>query len=167
MNIFILDEDPVLAAQYLCDKHVIKMLLESFQLLSTVHRTWNNSDIFYKPTHIKHPCTIWLLQSASNYNWLVKHTEAMHQEYVNRYQKHHKSYLQLHRLTKSPPEQLPDIGLTPFVLAMPEVYKRPDPVLSYRLYYVCDKIRICHWKPPSQEPPWFKEILSNLDNLLI
>ena len=38
MNIFILDKDLQIAAQMLCDKHIPKMIIESAQMLSTVHR---------------------------------------------------------------------------------------------------------------------------------
>ena len=38
MNIFILDKDPMKAAMMLCDRHVPKMIVESAQMLSTVHR---------------------------------------------------------------------------------------------------------------------------------
>ena len=166
MNIFILDRDPVLAARYLADRHVVKMTLESFQMLSTVHRVWGSTEGLYKITHLHHPCTVWLLTSASNYRWLVSHVESMHEEYTLRYQKTHKSFRTLYHLVKDPPPQLEDKGLTPFALAMSEVYKREDPVLSYRLYYITDKIRLCHWKSPSQEPPWFRLMLANIDKLL-
>ena len=38
MNIFVLDRNPVIAAQMQCDKHIVKMIVESGQMLSTVHR---------------------------------------------------------------------------------------------------------------------------------
>jgi hypothetical protein len=163
MNIFILDQDPVKAAEYLCDKHVIKMLLESTQMLCTVHRLGGSTDnSLYKAAHIKHPCVIWLCESSGNYNWLVKHLVAMHEQYKLRYHREHKSFTELYHIVKEPPSWLKDIGLTRFALAVPELYKKEDPVLSYRLYYVCSKIEICNWKYPATEPYWFKEILNNI-----
>jgi len=38
MNVFYLDRNPITAAQMHCDKHVVKMILEYAQLLSTAHR---------------------------------------------------------------------------------------------------------------------------------
>lgn len=163
MNIFVLDQDPVKAAEYLCDRHIIKMLLESTQLLCTVHRLGGSTDTrLYKATHTKHPCVVWLCESSSNYNWLVKHLLAMHEQYRLRYNKDHKSFTELYDVVKTPPPWLKDIGLTRFALAMPEVYKKDDPVLSYRLYYVCVKLKICTWKHPAVEPTWIRELINNL-----
>ena len=38
MNIFYVDRDPVKAAQMMCDKHIVKMILESAQMLCTAKR---------------------------------------------------------------------------------------------------------------------------------
>ena len=82
MNLFILNVDPIVAAQDQCDKHVVKMIVESAQMLSTVHRMLDGTetekrsvsgktmtkyyelsddreDILYKACHFNHPCTIW------------------------------------------------------------------------------------------------------------
>ena len=116
MNIFILDEKPQIAAEYHCDKHVVKMILESAQMLSTTH--WlqalqifnkNISDFKrvrdakeflhvnlqenmkppYKMTHVRHPCTIWTTESIENYNWHVKLLFYLCCEYTKRYGKQH------------------------------------------------------------------------------
>jgi len=78
MNIFILSQDPHKAAQYMCDKHVVKLLLESAQILSTV------SQGPYKPTHQNHPCTLWTAQGRDNYHWLVEHALELCREYTHR-----------------------------------------------------------------------------------
>lgn len=167
MNIFILDQDPVKAAEYLCDKHVIKMILESIQMLCTVNRLGGSTDnTLYKATHVKHPCVIWLCESASNYEWLVRHLESMHNQYKLRYNKQHKSFIGLYHIVKNPPPWLKDMGLTKFALAMPESYKKEDPVLSYRLYYICCKLKICTWKYPAVEPFWVRELVNNLTHFL-
>lgn len=156
MNIFILDRDPILAAEYLCDKHIVKMPLESFQMLSTCHYVFNsNLDLIYKPCYINHPCNIWIRKSQSNYNWLVEHTYAMHEQKLIRYEKPHASYVKLYNVLKNPPKGLEDIGLTDFVLAMPDVYKVNDPVQSYRNYYIGDKARFARWTEPAKVPYWF------------
>lgn len=68
MNIFVLDSDPEIAAKYHTDKHVIKMILESAQMMSTVVR-YVGLDAGYKSTHLNHPCTIWARTSLSNWLW--------------------------------------------------------------------------------------------------
>lgn len=119
MNIFVLDEWPHLAAKDHCDKHVVKMFLESAQMLSTACRL-SGLDVGYKATHKNHPCSVWVRQSLQNWCWLRELAYCLNEEYKARYNKpHHKSWLVIESL---PEPDLPDIGLTPFAQAMPEQY---------------------------------------------
>ena len=151
MNIFVLDEKVEKCAEYHCDKHVIKMILESAQMLSAVVRL-NGHDIGYKLTHKNHPCTIWARESLSNYNWLVRLTRLLNYEYRYRYDKdiNHKSY----DLVKTLPiPDLPDIGLTPFAQAMPDQYKNKNAVKAYRDYYINEKSSFLTWTK-RKKPKW-------------
>lgn len=127
MNIFVLHPNPVEAAQMQCDKHVIKMCLETAQMLSTV------SNGPYKPTHAKHPCTLWAGSNLTNYGWLVKHGLALCEEYTHRYGKRHKCQDIIESLA-IPPDHLP-VGITPFAQCMPDECKHIDPIMAYRQYY--------------------------------
>lgn len=153
MNIFILDKEPNKCAKYHCDKHVIKMLLEAAQMLSTVawHYGYNTS---YKPTHFQHPCTQWVAAATANWDWLVKLTAALNKEYQYRFahKVNHKSYDVILQLPKP---KLPQQKRTPFVQVMPELYKNlNDPVLAYRQFYLAEKSHFCKWsKRPV--PFWF------------
>ena len=93
MNIFVLDNNPEVCATYHCDKHVVKMILESVQMMSTVLRD-QGVDAGYKATHRNHPCTLWLKESLGNWNWLKALVVALNKEYRYRYGKkvNHKSY---------------------------------------------------------------------------
>lgn len=160
MNIFILDLDPKTCAKYHCDKHVIKMVLESAQLLSTAHWVLN-SDIkeqLYLPTHTKHPCSIWTSASLDNYKWLYNLFNELAKEYEFRYNKHHRTHFLLSDKLINPPSNIPDIGLTEFAQAMPDKYKDKDkdPVIAYRNYYIGEKYKIAKWCYPTQVPEWFK-----------
>ena len=137
MNIFVLDDDPFVAAQYHADIHVNKMILESAQMLSTVLSGP------YKPTHANHPCTLWVGASRSNAAWVCMLAEGLNREAQQRYSKHtdHKSWTVIRDMIPLL-DTLPDYGLTPFALAMPEEYKSDDAVNSYRAYY--------HSKPKMQ-----------------
>lgn len=148
MNIFVLDKDPRLAAIFLCDKHIVKMILESAQMLCTVY----GDTAPYKPTHKSHPCTKWVQQSQQNYNWLCEHAHAMCAEYERRYKKTHKSQKVISFCSKL--ATLPDIGLTPFAQAMPEQYKHSDAVVAYRNYYQGEKSGFAVWKY-SPSPSWW------------
>jgi aminopeptidase-like protein len=139
MQVFVLDKNPTKSAKMLCDKHVVKMVLESAQILSTVHYLQNTTykTNVYAPTHIKHPCVIWANDSKKNYLWLLKHLKALLKEYTYRYNKIHKTKTILKYLKKTP-KNLKNKKLY-FVLAMPDKYKQKDVVKSYRDYYINEK----------------------------
>tara|TARA_R110000787_G_scaffold14600_2_gene44926 strand:- start:2267 stop:2758 length:492 start_codon:yes stop_codon:yes gene_type:complete len=154
MNIFILDNNPKLAAQYHCDKHCVKMILESAQLLCA---QFEPKTAPYKRTHYNHPCSQWVRESITNFNWLVTFAYHLCDEYKYRYGKVHKSRdVILWCNTNKKNLNLPNISQTPFCLAMPDVYKTDCPVQSYRNYYLGDKKDICKWKT-RVIPTWFKE----------
>lgn len=145
MNIFAVDRNPIVAAQMLCDKHVVKMILESAQMMSTIVGGP------YKPTHAGHPCALWA-GKRTNYEWLAKHALALCQEYTERYGKIHKCQPVIEELsTKS--NQLP-IGCSDFAQCMPDPYKHTDPVVAYRRYYCGDKAAFAVWKH-GNEPWWW------------
>ena len=155
MNIFVLDRDPRQAARYLCDKHVVKMILESAQLLSTAHRIVDSplSDRVYKKTHQNHPCAIWARESSENYTWLWNHLDEMCLEYTNRYSKVHKVVWSglLETLSFCPTVCG---SLTPFAQAMPDEFRRAsDPVGAYRSYYLVKKHDIARWR--KNPPEWW------------
>lgn len=89
MNIFASFACPVLSARYLDDKRVVKMVLESAQLLSTAITTRGGKGP-YRSTHVNHPCSIWARSSVANYKWLLEHFVALTVEYHCRYGKVHK-----------------------------------------------------------------------------
>ena len=150
MNIFKLDESPVVSAKYACDKHVVKMILESAQMLCAVHPEGTAP---YKRSFYNHPCTKWVRESSSNYEWLLEHAYALCAEYTRRYDKIHKTenvidWCNENRL------QLPDIGLTPQPTCMPDYCKTKSVVGSYRKYYINEKAKFAKWKD-GNIPSWF------------
>jgi len=159
MNIFKLDEDAVIAAQDQCDKHVVKMVIESAQMLSTAHRMVDGimerrksksgsmlqyfyidderEDTLYKAVHFNHPSTVWTRESKTNYDWHYQHFAALCDEYTYRYGKVHATDMKLRTILSKAPSNIPDIGSTPFKLAMkaaPECIFE-DAVKSYRAFY--------------------------------
>ena len=88
MNIFVLDYDPVKAALFQCDKHIVKMPLETAQLLCSAFKDVSTP---YKKTHLNHPCAKWARKSKHNYEWLILHGLALCDEYQYRYKKTHQS----------------------------------------------------------------------------
>lgn len=157
MNIFYLDHDPIIAARYHVDKHVIKMILESAQLLSTVHHLSSSSQEIlvniYKPTHYKHPSTIWVCQSQENYRWLYQLFLALIDEYHFRFGKTHKSS-ELITYLKIVPDQLPNMPFTPPTPVMDDEYLcGGDSLLSYRNYYKLGKSHLYFWTK-REKPEW-------------
>jgi hypothetical protein len=153
MNIFVLDLDPKRAAQMQCDKHVVKMIVETAQILSTVQHM-NGMVGPYRPTHAKHPCTVWAGTSVANYNWLLAHGIELCNEYTRRYKKIHKCQSLFEQNFNTVPELRGPATLTPFAQAMPDQYRRENTVEAYRQYYIHEKARIAKWNY-SETPDWF------------
>ena len=176
MNIFYLDHNPAQAAEWMVDKHVVKMILESAQLLSTAHRILDGREIegksktgrkarrwvlddarenvIYSATHINHPSAVWCRKSVENYNWLADHFFALMAEYTYRYNKQHKCYGELSYMLQSPPKNLKDWDMTVMPSAMDDEYKISyDPIVNYRNYYKVGKARMHSWKN-RQPPEW-------------
>ena len=145
MNIFVLDLDHKTNAQYHCDKHVVKMLLEYCQLLCSAYYYTNQEKLSpYKLTHQNHPCAIWVRESLDNWVWLYCLSLKLYEEYKHRYgNKTHKAGETIKSL---PIPCLIPKGLTPFVQAMPDGYKSKDPVNAYRTYYKEGKTHLFSWK---------------------
>ena len=181
MNIFILDEDPQIAAQSQCDIHVRKMILESAQMLCTTHRVldgimskqpsksgktlqkhWTLPDkrenTLYKACHVNHPCTLWVRKSIGNYEWLYDHFIYLSYEYTHRFNKIHASYLLLSDILKEAPKNIPTMVRTEFAIAIneelyPNCKIKGDVVQSYRNYYNAKDIDM-EWTKRSA-PEWF------------
>lgn len=154
MNIFVLDENPKLAAIQQLDKHVVKMPLESGQLLCSA---FEKNQAPYKRTHYNHPCSIWTRQSKENFLWLVEHGLSLCEEYTFRYSKIHKTQKVIDWCRDNILKiQFPQTGLTPFAQAMPWEYKNESAVLAYQAYYIGEKAKIAKWTK-REIPNWWTE----------
>lgn len=156
MNIFFLSPSPVFSAKLMCDKHVVKMIVESAQMLSTAHRVLNKElpsewdKVLYKATHVNHPCNVWIRQNTSNYAWLYKHFLALGEEYEKRYNKIHQSISKLKDILDYAPKNIPLDNLTlvkdTFPECVPEKYKMLYKIDSYWTFYLNDKAHFSKWK---------------------
>lgn len=173
MNIFFLSWIIENCAKYHCDKHCVKMILETAQLLSTCHHVVNpergeyllSKKYIYKKTHHNHPCSIWVRECKENYIWLCHLGLALCKEYAYRYDKKpsdHKCHSKLMFFIYNCPEELPsnDGRITMPKMAMPDEYKSDDVVASYRKYYIKDKARMLTWKK-RPKPHWIPENILN------
>lgn len=185
MNLFYLDEDLDKCAEYHIDKHVTKMILETAQLLTTA--IWVDKYIGYVPrkltseelgvlkdvkrntpsidrrvftrylsTHENHPSAIWVRSSLENFSWTVCYANALNSEAIYRGYKEHASCVEVSRLPD--PLNIPDIGFTPFALAMPDELKSDDAIASYRKFYMLDKAPFASWKVRGK-PYWWDDNL--------
>ena len=148
MNIFYLHKNPEEAAKYQYNKHVVKMILESAQILCTVHHKYmgDDVDVPYKPTHRNHPSTLWAGQSAQNYEWLYRHFIALCGEYEKRYGKEHLSYTKCKDKVNMLPGGMLETGLTDIPQCMPDEYKDDCSVQAYWNYYINGKKEIANLK---------------------
>ena len=162
MNIFLLDFDTKKCAEYHCDKHVVKMILETAQLLCGVHHMtpqvpYNHRtttvEVPYKLSHKNHPCAIWARESLSNYLYLCDLGLELCKEYTYRYGKRHKSQDIIEWCLVNKPTII-DIGFTTPPKAMPDEFKVEDVIQSYRNYYIGAKKDFAKWKN-REVPEWF------------
>ena len=176
MNIFYLSKDPTECAQQHCDKHVVKMIIEYAQLLSTAHRVldgeqyldktknnrnikrWRldeNEDLFYKASHINHPSAIWARKSNNNYTWLNLLFCALCEEYEHRYGREHETCRKMYGKLTSLPKNIPVGYFEDPPPAMPDYCKLPSSVDSYKKYYINEKANFAKWTK-REIPEWFK-----------
>lgn len=153
MNIFFLDTEPEKIARYHCDKHVVKMILETAQLLCGAH--WSaGGEAPYKLSHRNHPCAIWTRQSRENYRYLCSIGKELCKEYTHRYGKRHKSEDVIEWCAGNIPDIPAYPAITPLPSAMPEQYKGECVIESYRKYYNGDKAHFAKWTN-REVPFWF------------
>lgn len=160
MNIFATDTDPRKAARDLCDRHVPKMIVESAQMLCSVHPAGAAP---YRRCFVNHPCTLWTAASVGNYMWLVDHADEMCREYSSRWGSRTHKTQEVIAWARANIPSLPDLGVTPFAMAMPDQYKSQDPVHSYRLYYCREKSRFAHWADMAKVPRWYWAMCRELE----
>jgi hypothetical protein len=163
MNIFILDQDPIKAAEYYNDCHCSKIILEIAQCLST---NFNLQGIKapYKTSHINHPVTIWMRKSLENFKWTLEHATALFNEKLYRTGKGHKSIEVINwAIENSNKLKFEEDKLTTFAIAISEdmncrkdpEFDLTDPVKCYRLYYKHDKRHLGKWTK-REIPEWYK-----------
>jgi hypothetical protein len=171
MNIFVLHEQPRLAAQYYCDKHTPKLVIELAQLICTAMQfrgltykqypveqiEWEPGTVGYKNTHVNHPASVWLRATDENLMWAWEHFIALSDEYTKRYKKIHKTTQKLcHMSSYAPiPFSADYTKHTPFVQCMPEKYRiSGDAITAYRNYYIGEKSKFAKWNY-TKMPDWF------------
>lgn len=192
MNIFVVHETPQVAAEMLCDKHIVKMPIESAQMLSTAHRfldgtkrtafaingrkysTWwhptddSDTPVLYRSTMINHPCTAWTRENIENYIWHVEHAMELCREYTRRYDRVHASQRIIEWCAENVPTNIPHGNMTQWAQAMPEIFQdRNNSVTAYRNYYIGAKKRFATWKN-GNVPYWWpeKNLSENSEDLL-
>ena len=141
MNIFYLHPNPAKAASYFYDKHKVKMILESAQMLCTAHHVYGNpDDVPYRQAHLNHPSTIWARESRPNYFWLYEHMIALGQEYTKRYGKIHMTIDKCRFALSFCPDSITSEQFTEPPQCMPDEYKvEGDSVQAYWNYYIGEK----------------------------
>ena len=169
MNVFYLHSDPKKCAQYHNDSHVVKMQLESAQLLCSAH-TLTGNDAPYKMSkgHMKHPSALWVQKSLSNYWWLCELGMELLEEHKYRFEKPADYVTKANDVIKWCVDNFPDIpdlGFTKPALAMPEKYRHDNVAIAYKTYYITDKqyymrgdTKVWHTWRKRGEPFWWKSI---------
>ena len=183
MNIFVLDENPSIAAKAHCDKHVVKMIVESAQMLSTAHRMLDGNECrrpsksgktmsrywtlpddrethMYRAVHMHHPCTKWTMETSGNYDWHFMLYMALCNEYQVRYGKIHKTDSCLSEALCELPHHIKAAPRTQWAMAMkanPECMDPSDAVKSYRDFYKTKRTRFNMAWTNRPTPNWFND----------
>ena len=158
------DRDPVVAAQSLPDRHIVKMPVETVQMLVSAclrhdiqPKVITKAGTHHKGGYHKHPCTVWAGDTSQNALWLLHHGFALCHEYTKRYGKVHFAQGQLATLADPVHFDLPLNGFTSPAQAMPEHCKHPDPVVAYR-NCIQDKLNtrpgVFVWNKGTAMPNW-------------
>ena len=171
MNIFVTDPDPIVSAQCLPDKHIVKMPLETCQMLSIVaSEKWGHNFGTLpradgqpyktdKGAFRNHPCTIWANEFVLNWRWLIKHGLAMCHEYTHRYNKRHTCHDTLLVADNIFPYGN-EYGMmpTPFAFAGPDQFKHDETIDIFTKYkrYIASKpwVPTNYIRDPSRKPIW-------------
>ena len=159
MNIFYLHKDPREAARLQYNKHVVKMILESAQMLSTAHHCYGDKyqveNVPYKQAHLNHPSTVWARRSKATYMWLFEHMMGLGYEYWLRYGKQHLSISKCSMFLSKPPVHIQGEEFVQPPQAMPDEYKDPCSIQAYWNYYIGEKhvvVNLNKEKPYEQRP---------------
>jgi len=182
MNIFYLHKNPKDCAEMHLDKHVVKMIIEYAQLMSTAHRVLDGQEYFdltsngrkikrwrvsderegqlMKASHINHPSAIWTRASDLNYIWLYTMWCHLLDEYTYRYGKIH-ACARLKETLKSLPKNISIGYFTEPTPAMPDECKiAGDSLASYHKYYLEKKNHFAKWTK-RQPPIWYIDAIDN------
>jgi len=158
MNIFAIESDNdgaidwIKSAQSQDNLRVVKMILESCQILCTVLNE-QGVQAPYKSFNPKHPSCLWAAESSANFENLILHCFSLISEYAERFSKDHKCIGVLTKvLDLYDPSRFPRHEPTPLRMAMPDYFKSDSIVESYRKYYASKpKMRY----PEDKIPEWF------------
>ena len=166
VNIFVLHENPILAAEMHCDKHVPKMVVEAAQMMASALRRHGATDEDmpltkagkpYKGGYAHHPCTRWAGDSMGNYQWLANHAIALCIEYRLRFGKIHACEAPIKKMDSMDVFIKPHHGrVTPFAQAMPDEYRDDDAVKAYRAYY--HSKQFAKWEKGMPAPDWWQGV---------
>jgi hypothetical protein len=177
MNIFFLDNNLKLCAEYHVDRHAVKMIVELAQMLSSAHRFLdgkleivkinnrskkiyklnNNDSLIYHISHVNHPCTVWVRESIHNYMETFELFKYLCEEYTYRYGKIHMTDTKLSKILSVAPNNIPNVSSTPKAQAMPDIYKCDDAITAYRNYYIHEKSHLAVWSKRTI-PEWYVSI---------
>jgi len=180
VNIFFTHLNPTIAAEFCCDAHVRKMVLESTQLLANAYYLPNathapppkSDGTPYKPAHQKHPCAVWAVDDFKQWDWLRVHAYGLAKEYEFRFGSLHACWHALNYMT----EHLPTPWMSNKVflappLAMPEEFRSrvTSPLGCYRKYIREAKRHLHKWT--KRAPPFwlfddYKQLRHEADRLV-
>lgn len=170
MNIFALHEDPRIAAQFNCDKHISKIILEIAQMLANCFDEETLQDApktqkgtVRKHSYYNHPVSIWMRETISNYIWSIEHAFGLEEErHYRGFTTPHFSIDFIRWASNNLDRSVVKYGdLTDFAVAIAQDkhcrtitnFNSLNSIEKYRLYYIHDK-PFATWTK-RETPHWF------------
>ena len=164
VNIFILDRQPDIAAQYYNDFHVRKIILESVEMMGYAYTPGTFSplpNLHEHRRHFNHPMSLFVRRSKQNFDWTLQHAQALCREFTfrNKIGKIHAYQSKIDWIAANLPlENLSNSGLTDWPRCFGQVKETVgetnDIVYDYRRYYVIGKRHLAKWTK-RETPFWW------------
>lgn len=175
MNVFVLDREPSACAEYHCDRHVSRSILDIAKILSIAHvsldgvttvsghaplaLTLFNQSWIDNRCVSRHPWVLWASRATVNYDWLHSLLGELLKQYTARFANVH-GFTSMYVDLSSRPLLLPmkfDC-IFDWPQCMPTIYHRRDTIRAYRAYYVNEKRDLAQWSEPAAKPAWWDEL---------
>jgi hypothetical protein len=164
VNIFFLSDCPEKSAKLLCNRHKVRMPLESAGMLAFAFPEGETPIPNLRSNrHHKHPASVWARQSKSNFEWLLIHALTQAEDYKKHYKREHASEKHIHWFKNNYHKiSFPRAELTSFSRCFSSFKEYLDntesnTIKAYQSFYWLDKKTFAKWPSLEEIPDFWPE----------